>query len=137
MPEKLEKELKAKGYRCTRPRQAILRLLRSTDTHPDANWLYDQVREELPHVSLGTVYRTLSVLADAGLIRELYCFDATQTRYDGDVSDHYHVICTRCGAIKDVTLDIPDEMNEVVALRTGYQIDKRRVDFYGLCPKCK
>jgi Fur family peroxide stress response transcriptional regulator len=112
-------------------------LLCSTETHPDANWIYDKVREDLPHISLGTVYRTLSVLADAGLIQELYCFNAPQTRYDGDISDHYHVICTSCGAIQDVSLDISHELNETVSAKTDYRIDKRRLDFYGICPDCK
>lgn len=131
----LAQQLEEKGYRYTQPRQVILDLLRAATCHPDANWVYDHARAEIPHISLGTVYRTLGVLVDAGLVRELRGA-GSHARYDGDIARHHHVICRRCGAVADVRLELSEQLNDTVAVETGYVIEERRVDFYGLCPMC-
>ena len=129
--------LSERGYRVTRPREAILALLRSVDCHPDANWVYGQVRQELPHISLGTVYRTLGMLAEAGLIQELHCSDETQARYDGDTQGHYHILCRACADVRDVHLDSTRDSESAVARLTGYQVEGHSLSFFGLCPECQ
>ena len=128
--------LSERGYRLTRPREAILKLLHSTDCHPDANWVYDQVRLEIPNISLGTVYRTLGVLVEAGLIQELHCSDESQARYDGDIRGHYHIICTACGDVRDVYLAPAHDAEKAVARLTGFRVEGHSLSFFGLCPQC-
>lgn len=132
----LEGRLAQKGYRLTRPREAILELLRATSAHPQADWIYEQVRKQLPHISLGTVYRTLHVLAEAGCIQELR-FGSGQAHYDGNVQMHYHLICTRCGAWEDLDMPLARELEQVAAQRSGYRITGHRLEFYGLCRRCQ
>jgi len=134
--EELKQQLTRQGYRLTQPREIILELLRGTSIHPDANWIYDQVRKRIPHISLGTVYRTMSVLAEAGLIQELHFGDA-QARYDGNVSEHYHVICMACGALEDIHMPPLRELERVASELTDYHISGHRVEFYGLCSRCQ
>ena len=128
-------KLARKGYRLTAQREAVLEALRATDSHPDPHWLYLQVREKVPHVSLGTIYRALHVLQDAGLVRKLISSGAV-SRWDGDTQEHDHVLCISCGRLMDISLDAVKGMDERVARRTGYKIMRHRLEFYGLCPQC-
>jgi Fur family peroxide stress response transcriptional regulator len=133
----LERHLTEKGYRLTRPREAILEILRDTDCHPDANWIYDRVRELIPNISLGTVYRTLGILVEAGLVQQVYSGEGTQARYDGDVRGHYHVVCRRCGAVCDVQLASLQQMEATVEAATGFCVEGYLLRFHGLCPECQ
>ena len=96
--------------RYSRQREALIELLRSTKTHPDAEWLYEGLRKENPHISLGTVYRNLRQLTDAGEILELNY--GSISHYDGDISPHYHMQCDNCKSI----VDIPKSWNAVLFL---------------------
>ena len=77
----------------SKQRERILQTLRKTRSHPTAEWVFEKVREQLPKISLGTVYRNLSILKQQGKIRELD-FGETSRRYDAFVDEHYHFICT-------------------------------------------
>ncbi len=134
--QELKRRLANKGYRLTQPRELVFKLLRAKPYHADANWIYDHVRQELPHISLGTIYRTLSVLVEAGLVRELHCGNG-HARYDADVQPHYHAICRRCGALADVSLPRRQDLDQAAAEATGFAIDGHHLDFYGLCPACQ
>ena len=100
---------KVAGQRYSRQREEILRVVQTTDTHPTADWVYEQVRKILPHVSLGTVYRNLNLLADEGLIQRVILDDGI-VRFDGNTNDHHHFICTKTGKIYDVMLPLGDEL---------------------------
>lgn len=91
--------------RYSKQREQILAILRSTKCHPDAEWIYFKVKEIMPKISLGTVYRNLKELVDSGII------DSVETeqkviRYDADTSPHAHFICEKCGEVKDIFGDI-------------------------------
>lgn len=129
-------QLAARDYRVTPQRQAVLEVLRSTDAHPDAQWVYEQVRQRIPNISLGTVYRTLNVLKEAGLISEL-SYGSSYSRFDSNTGDHHHAICTRCGRIADVTLDPALIQALEHRVEGGFAISSSRHDFFGLCPACR
>ena len=117
--------------RYSRQREALIELLRSTKTHPDAEWLYEGLRKEYPHISLGTVYRNLRQLTDAGEILELNY--GSISHYDGDISPHYHMQCNKCKSI----LDIPKEDVQVtVRTESGFEIGGFNLILNGLCKKC-
>ena len=117
--------------RYSRQREALLDLLRSTKTHPDAEWLYTGLRKEYPRISLGTVYRNLRQLTDAGEIIELSY--GSISHYDGDISPHYHMKCSNCSKI----YDIPSE-NVSINLTTedGFRIDGINLMLNGICRNC-
>ena len=79
-----------------RKRDAILTCLRSTDTHPSAEWIYENVRQEIPDISLATVYRNLSLFKEQGMISSLGTVKGIE-RFDGNVEPHVHFICSECG----------------------------------------
>jgi len=149
--------------RMTPQREVLLQVLRESMSHPTADELYEKVRRRLPRVSLGTVYRNLEILSERGMIRKIEHAGA-QMRFDGDLSDHGHVRCVRCGRLDDLPgRDLPglDEIlrvlsgneaaeggagsldrrceaaGEGLARVRGYEIIGRRIELFGVCPECK
>ena len=120
----------------TKQKQAILKVLRDTTSHPTADWIYNQVRQEIPNISLGTVYRNLRHLCDRGEILELDSC-GTSTRYDGRQDNHYHFRCENCGRVFDIDEPVDREIDARVASRTGFKISHHRVEFLGLCKECQ
>jgi len=123
------------GQRCTRQRQLILQTLRELEIHPTADELYRRIRESLPRISLGTVYRNLDLLVRSGLVRRL-ATAGSQARYDGDLSSHVHVRCVRCGGLDDVSVPESSARELPASSRNGFRITGCRVEYTGVCPKC-
>lgn len=118
--------------RYSRQREALLALLRSTTSHPDAQWLYSSLRQEQPNISLGTVYRNLRQLTDEGEILEL-CYGNT-SHFDADLSPHYHLQCANCKRI----FDIPAENVAVkVKADSEFIVDGFSIVLNGICRNCQ
>ena len=118
--------------------QAILDVVRATDTHPTATEIYDEVRKVRPQIGLASVYRILRHLVHDGYVLELKNSDES-CRYDGHITRHDHAICTECGALLDVPMDVPlaQEILQAAAQATGIQLRSHEVRLYGLCPTCQ
>ena len=129
-------QVKEKKLKSSRQRLLILNILRSTHSHPKADWIYEQARKEMSNISLGTVYRNLKVLRDEGRIREL-SFSKGICRYDADVRDHCHVICRACGCIEDIHPVAPRAEMQKIEQQTGFVIHNRRMEYFGYCPDCQ
>lgn len=119
----------------SRKRDAVLEKIRGTTSHPTADWIYEEVRKDIPDISLGTVYRNLSVFKDEGLIISVGVVDG-QERFDANTREHTHFICLGCGDVLDIDADIGPELNEKVARDNGLDIMFRQLNFYGKCVKC-
>lgn len=120
--------------RNTAQRTIILNTVLNTHNHPSVEWIYEQVQNILPHVSLGTVYRNLNSLKEEGLIREVV-LDGQKSYFDGNVMPHAHFVCDVCGTITDVQLP-PNIENPAVDL-TNFSVREIRIDYRGICPKCQ
>lgn len=121
--------------RYSRQRECILEALRRTKRHPSASSIYDEVRKEIPNISLGTVYRNLSELSLSGEILKIEAGDGTE-RYDGNPSQHYHMVCKKCHSVIDIELDYISELDRKVKELSGAEIDYHSVLFSGVCEKC-
>jgi Fur family peroxide stress response transcriptional regulator len=120
----------------SRKRDAVLEKIRSTASHPSALWVYEELRKDIPDLSLGTVYRNISVFKNEGLIISVGVVDG-QERFDGNTSEHTHFICLDCGNILDVS-DVPDEADKRrIEAENGVEILYRQLNFYGRCPQCR
>jgi Fur family peroxide stress response transcriptional regulator len=129
--------LRAKGYRLTPQRLAVLRALVQSPDHPSVEQVYEEVRRQHPMISRATVYKTVETLKGMGQVLELE-FSGAGNRYDGRrVEPHPHLVCRGCGRIQD--LELPGLMREAteVAQKRGYELLGHRLDFYGLCPECQ
>jgi len=121
--------------RNTRQKKMILQILRNTRSHPTADWIYDEARKIMPHISKGTVYRNLKLLSQSGQIKELK-IDKKARRYDGSCHNHYHLKCEQCGCVFDLDISLRKELNRWAAEKTGLVINSHNIEFYGLCQSC-
>ena len=117
-------------------RDAILQVIKNTGSHPGADWVYDKVRKEIPNISLGTVYRNLRLLSQAGEIRELD-IPGSASRFDGSTSKHHHLICEKCGRVFDLDEDVDLKMETRIFEKTGFKVKRRYLKFIGLCSECQ
>ena len=124
--------------RKSKQKEAILRIVKGTTSHPTASWVYDQVRREIPNISLGTVYRDLKLLVEERQILDI-SLDGTLNRFDGNTQYHQHLICEQCGRVFDVMIKESAEraMVRSVAQGTGFKVAQHRHEFYGLCQDCQ
>jgi len=104
--------------------------------HPTANDIYQLVRKRMPRISLGTVYRNLEILSQAGIIKKLETA-GTQRRYDGVTDNHYHIHCIECGRLEDIPCAPMESVNDAVREVSDYQILWHNIVFVGICPRCK
>lgn len=123
-------------FRNSKQRDRILELLRSTDTHPTADWLYERLKKEFPQLSLGTVYRNMSTLIDQGLAKKIH-FGSTFDRFEANTEPHYHLICESCGKILDFEMSIYDDLNSQAKKLTKFKIHHHKLEFFGVCEDCK
>ena len=127
--------LRARGLRLTRPRRLILDVVRETDAHPTAAFVYQNVRRRLPRVSLATVYRNLRMLAAEGFLAERT--DAGGLRFDGNTGPHDHFTCLTCGRIYDVPARDDRGGRRCVAARAGFEVLDHRTEYFGRCGMCR
>lgn len=127
--------LKSTGHRVTPQRLAIIKILTESREHPSADQIYRQVRQSFPTTSLATVYNTLECLKEMGEVLELP--SSGSSRYDGRNPDpHPHLMCTVCGTIEDLDIQLGPAVEEVAASR-GYADIYHRLELYGVCPRCQ
>lgn len=119
----------------SRQREAIMNNLLSRYDHPTAEELYLDLKEELPNLSLGTLYRNLAMLSDNGTILKFHCGNAD--RFDGHNYQHYHLICDNCGRLYDLEHEPLTKLNETFAAEYGGEIRSHLLVFYGVCENCK
>lgn len=129
-------QLKTAGVRITPQRHAILDYLIESMSHPTADEIYRALEPKFPSMSVATVYNNLKMFMESGMVRELTYGDDS-SRFDANVSDHYHVICEKCGKIEDFMYPSLDEVQHEAELATGYKIKGLRLELYGVCPACK
>ena len=120
----------------TQQRLVILEEVRKLKTHPTASDVHDIVRERLPRISLGTVYRNLDLLSESGEIWRL-ATSGTQYRFDGNTENHYHITCVVCGRVDDFEGPTVEIGGASPAETLGYEIVDHRLEFLGKCPQCR
>jgi len=121
--------------RNTIQRKLVLNVVKNT-LHPTAENVYKAIKQDYPDISLGTVYRNLSLLADRGEILKIPVPGAAD-RFDHDIAPHYHVVCPVCGAFDDVCDLKLNEIDVEVSQKTGYTVISHDLMFSGLCPECQ
>jgi len=119
----------------TNQRRIIIEELRRIKCHPTADELYEIVRQRLPSISLGTVYRNLELLADCGEILKLE-FAGRQRRFDGDIRRHCHLRCLHCGSVEDIRIPGVELLERELDKFLGGRIRAAQLEFTGYCRDC-
>ena len=120
----------------TKQREAILRVLMNTKSHPTADLIYDEVKKEIPNISKGTVYRNLKVLQENGQVSELN-LNGTISRFEVKQDSHYHFRCEKCGRVSDIDMPVDRELDRHIEKITGLKISYHQLEFRGLCKDCQ
>jgi Fur family peroxide stress response transcriptional regulator len=128
--------LRKKGYKATTQRIAICRFALNSRDHPNAQKIYAEVKKVHPTVSLATVYKTLQILTEQGLIQELD-LPESKARFDSYVSPHINLVCLQCGNIQDFDDNAAREMVERVTTKAEFTRTGQRIDIYGVCKTCR
>lgn len=134
-PDEMRQRFRERGLKMTPQRAAIYQALAGTTSHPTAEDLHRQVRRQHPMISPNTVYYTLGVLREAGLVYEVnYWHD--RSRFDANIDLHHHLICLGCRSIQDLTDEALDRLAVSDRARAGFSITGHRVEFHGYCAAC-
>lgn len=123
-------------YKKSKQRDAIVRLLKNSSSHPTAEWIYEQVKKEIPNIGLATVYRNLKLLKEAGEVLEIHTSDDT-THFDSNIKEHYHFRCDQCGRLLDLDEPIDTTIEARIGKRTGLKITHHYLELGGLCLGCQ
>ena len=137
----LKEKLKETGFKITPQRRAIVDiLLKNNSEHLSSEEIYDLVRVECPEIGLATVYRTMQLLDEVGVISKLNLDDGC-IRYElnldkDDCHNHHHLICKKCGKIMEVKEDLLDSIENQIQELYKFNIVDHDVKFYGTCEDC-
>ena len=133
--EELTGRFRDEGLRVTPQREAIFRLLQGNAEHPTVESLYEAARDEMPSISLKTVYQTVHDLESMGEVA-LLDVGTGSVRVDPNVDGaHHHLICTRCGKVRDVLVDV-GALRIPARDRRGFTVANVEVHFRGICEEC-
>ena len=120
----------------SKQRESIKNFLTTRYDHPTAETVYLNIRQEFPNISLGTVYRNLSLLSEIGEIQKLST-GIGPDRFDGNPAPHYHFICNCCGSVLDLDVNGLDHINILAGQNFEGEVEGHVTYFYGKCPECK
>jgi Fur family transcriptional regulator, ferric uptake regulator len=139
--EKLKLNLKEKGYKLTPQRRAIVDIvIQNEGSHLTTEELYDLVKAECPEIGLATVYRTVQLLEELGVVSRLDlndgCYRYELVREDEN-HQHHHLICSQCGRVIEVQGDLLEVLEHEIESKYDFKIKNHSVKFYGICNECK
>lgn len=128
--------LRDKGYKVTPQRLAIYDVLAANKEHPSVEMIFSKLQPMYPTISLATVYKTIEILEDIGLIQILNAGEDS-FRYDADTSEHPHIRCAQCNRVDDLHGIDQTLFIKTAAEMTDYKIKGQQFYFYGICPACQ
>jgi Fur family transcriptional regulator, peroxide stress response regulator len=135
--EDFRRRCKERGLAFTFQRQVIYEAVVDSRGHPTPELIYEQVRQRIPSISLGTIYKNVKTFLDSGVLKEVTLHHGS-LRLESNMTPHHHLVCSSCKAI----FDIEEAAVEPVQLRqtrlpAGFSIQQCRVEFVGVCKSCK
>lgn len=139
--EKFKNNLKEKGYKLTPQRRAIVdNIIKNEGSHLTTEELYDLVKKECPEIGLATVYRTVQLLEDLGVVSKLDLNDGCyryELVHEDENHHHHHLICSDCGKVIEVQGDLLEVLEHEIESKYNFKIKNHSVKFYGICNECK
>ncbi|AAM24476.1 Fur family transcriptional regulator [Caldanaerobacter subterraneus] len=138
--DKLKEKLKEKGFKLTTQRRVILDvIMENKNKHLSSEEIYDLVKRKYPEIGLATVYRTLQLFEELGLVYKLN-FDEGRNRYElyqEDAHQHHHLICLKCGNVIEMEGDLLEDLEKLIEKTKNFEIVDHNVKFYGYCSNCR
>ena len=132
-----EKFIGQKGLRHTLPRQQVLEVFLATEKHVTVQELYDLVRKKHKAVGYATVARTVKLMCESGICRQIDFGDGSQRFEHKHGNEHHdHLICLKCGRFKEIYSPELEKIQDELVKKHGYVQEKHKLDIFGLCPRC-
>lgn len=132
-----EQVLKSKGYRLTPQRIMVVDALHSVETHISAEEIFKKLKGKYPYANISTVYRTLELMKELGLVAEIEVGDGIARYHAREHGHHHHLVCSKCGRI----LEFPESelipLEKVLTKHHGFRADLRHLAIFGLCSGCQ
>ena len=125
-----------KGFKVTPQRLAICKYVLSSKDHPTTDMVYLEIKKKYPTISLATVYQTLHLLSNIGMLQELN-FNDRISRYDPKTSPHINIICKNCGKVEDYNTEDTERLWHKIVDSLGFKPIGQRIDVYRNCDQCK
>jgi len=136
MEKNITELLRSNGFKVTPQRLAVYEVLAKTKEHPNAEMIFSSLQASYPTMSLATVYKTIDILQEIGLVQILNAGEDS-FRYDADMSNHAHVRCVKCYRVDDVFELDTEKFSGEIETNTGYKLTGEQFYFYGVCPSCQ
>jgi Fur family peroxide stress response transcriptional regulator len=121
--------------RKSRQRERIYETIAASKSHPSAQDVYDDLKNKMPSLSLGNVYRNMAILLEEGRIQGGE-FGSGTMRYDAVIAAHYHFVCERCGTVSDFAMPAQDEITATARHYSPHRIAGHTIRFFGICADC-
>ncbi len=128
--------LKRKGYRLTPQRMMVVEALHEADRHVSAEEVYAQVRARYPYANISTVYRTLELLKELGLVTEIALGDGCVRFHPAEKGHHHHLVCQKCGRLIDLPESALAPLEGTLSDMYQFKADLKHMAVFGLCSKC-
>ncbi|MBS7020438.1 MAG: transcriptional repressor [Firmicutes bacterium] len=122
--------------RYSKQRETVLNVVNKSRAHPTAEMVYQEVKKEIPNISLGTVYRNLNVLAEQGMIKRI-SIPQDVDHFDHRNDEHYHFYCTTCNHLIDLPVDRIDELIQRLEREENVEVNDYEVLLFGTCQSCR
>ncbi len=129
--------LRQHGYKLTPQRREVIRVVASSQDHLTPAAIYEKVYQNRPNIGLVTIYRTIDILAELGLICELHAGGSCHSYTLSASGHHHHLICSNCGTVVDVAGHYLGELEQRLSQETGFEIKDYLLEFIGLCQACQ
>jgi len=136
-PKDISHQLSELGYRLTPQRMMIVSAIENSDNHISAEEIYTQVVAKYPHVNISTVYRTLELLKQVGLVTETDLGEGRVKYHPALKGHHHHLVCQKCGAIINIDESTLARLEDVLLHRYNFSASLRHVAIFGLCGNCR
>ena len=135
--KRIAAELRRGGYKLTPQRRVVLNVLAHSQEHLSPAEVYERVHQEDPSIGLVTVYRTLEILTELGLICAVHAGDSCGSYVIGPQEHHDHLICSDCGTVLAFADCNLDGLEQRLSTETGFKIDSHLLEFLGRCQDCQ
>ncbi len=129
--------LRQHGYKLTSQRRVVIRAIASSQDHLTPATIYRKARQGYPNIGLVTIYRTLEILVELGLVCELNARGISRSYTIGAPEHHHHLICSNCGTVIDFTGHNLSELEQSLSKKSGFRIEGHLLEFFGVCQACQ
>jgi Fur family ferric uptake transcriptional regulator len=129
--------LKGMGYRMTPQRMMVVEALHDTDKHVSAEEIYAKVKAKYPYANISTVYRTLELLSELGLVNEISLGDGCVRFHPAEKGHHHHLVCQKCNSIIDLPESALAPLEDILSEKHRFKADLKHTAVFGLCSKCQ